>query len=155
MKTAGFGRYVLAFVVAVAFATAWGSVVQTQYNLAALASIGADIEAVRWQTTLRDLFSGFFPTYGGYVVVPALLIAFAIAAAIARRQPRARLPLYVLAGFLAILAGIPLVNQIAPLALVFGATRDWSCTLWMAAGGGGAGALFALSTRYRRQPALR
>lgn len=151
MKTSNLGFIVLAFLVAVVVAIAWGSVVQTQYNLAALGTIGMDVEAVRMQTTFRDLFSGFFPTYGGYIVLPSLLVAFFVAGLIIWKWlPTSslvlRLALFALAGGLAILIGIPLVNWLSPLALLIGASRDFSCTAWMAVGGIVAGLIFAAMT---------
>lgn len=148
MKASPLGAMALAFLLALVLTTAWGSVVQTQYNLAALSSLGVDVGAVRWQTTLRDLFSGFFPTYGGYVVLPALLVGFVAAFFAARRLPQVRMPLYSLAGGLAIFLAIPLVNLLSPVALLVGATRDWGCTFWMSVGGLVAGALFAWLTRH-------
>lgn len=147
MNTSRTGRVILALLAAVALAVVWGSIVQTQFNLAALASIGADIGPVRLHTTLRDIFSGFFFTYGGYIVAPALLVAFAVTEYLARRLPGARLVLHALAGGVALLLAIPLVNTLAWVALLIGATRDWNCTLWMALGGVPAGLLFAWMTR--------
>lgn len=147
MKASSLRGMVPAFLLALVFATAWGSVVQTQYNLAALAGIGVDIDAVRWQATLRDLFSGFFPTYGGYVVLPALLVSFVVASLLARKLPQVRMPLVSLAGGVAIFLAIPLVNVLSPVALLVGASRDWGCTLWMAVGGLLAGVIYAWLTR--------
>lgn len=145
MKASAFQGFVPAALLALLIAIVWGSVVQTQYNLAALASIGADVGSVRIQATLRDVFSGFFPTYGGYVVLPALLVAFGIALLVERRLPSfARIPLFALAGGLAVFLAIPIVNQLAPVALLVGATRDWSCTFWMSIGGVVAGLAFTL-----------
>lgn len=155
MKTSHIGTIVLAFLVAVVAAIAWGSVVQTQYNLAGLASIGADVDAVRVQTTFRDLFSGFFPTYGGYIVLPSLLVSFIVAALVVKMwlphaALAARMALFAIAGGLAILIGIPLVNWLSPLALLIGASREFSCTAWMAVGGIWAGLIFAAMTQRRR-----
>lgn len=160
MKTSDIGRILLAFLIAVVVAIAWGSVVQTQYNLAALSSIGVDVDTVRMNTTLRDLFSGFFPTYGGYIVLPSLLVAFIAAWLVMWKwlpaDPlAARLALFALAGGLAILIGIPLVNWLSPLALLIGASRDFSCTAWMAVGGAVAGLVFAAMTHRRWMPAER
>lgn len=153
------GRFLAAFVAALILAIVWGSVVQTHYNLQALAAIGTDVGAVRMSTTMRDIFGGFFPTYGGYVVLPSLLVAFVAAAWLSRHALKARIVLYALAGFAALLAGIPLVNKLAPVALLVGATRDFSCTFWMAVGGAVAGLLFALLTRvpgaWDQRPAAR
>lgn len=159
MKTSNMGRFLAAFVAALILAIVWGSVVQTHYNLQALAAIGTDVGAVRMSTTMRDIFGGFFPTYGGYVVLQSLLVAFVAAAWLSRHALKARIVLYALAGFAALLAGIPLVNKLAPVALLVGATRDFSCTFWMAVGGAVAGLLFALLTRvpgaWDQRPAAR
>ena len=154
MKASSLRGVIPAFLFAVILATAWGAVVQTQYNLAALAGIGVDVGAVRWQATMRDLFSGFFPTYGGYVVLPALLVSFIVASLLARRLPQARIPLVSLAGGVAVFLAIPLVNWLSPVALLVGASRDWGATLWMAVGGLLAGLLYAWLTRPAHRAAL-
>ena len=159
MKSTGIVHVAVAFLVAVVIAVAWGSVVQTQYNLAALATIGADIGPVRMNATLRDLFSGFFPTYGGYIVLPALLVAFGIAEFLSRRYlPGWRLALFGLVGFISIFLAIPLVNKLSPVALLVGATRDWGCTFWMSVAGIVSGLVFAwmtrIAARQHRQPAM-
>jgi hypothetical protein len=135
---------VVAFLVAVLFATLWGAIVQTQFNLAGLASIGTEIPlGLRAQSTLADIFSGFTPTYAGYVVAPSLLVAFAVAAWIAWRAPGAPSFWFALGGFVAIVLAIPLVNYLSPVALLIGASRDWLCTILMALGGAAAGLWFA------------
>ena len=139
-------RLILAFLAAVLLTVVWGSVVQTQYNLAALNGIGADIGlGTNLRATFTDIFSGFSLTYGGYIVLPALLVAFAVVWQVVKRIG-APLPWFGLAGGLAILLGIPLVNWLSPLALLIGATRDLSCTVLMAAGGAAGGILFAWIT---------
>ncbi len=142
---------VIAFFAAVVLATVLGSIIQTQYNLDALRSIGAEItDGVRLQTTVGDIASGFTPTYGGYIVLPALLVGFAVAWwIIGKGRQSLRLALFALAGGLAILAAIPLVNWLSPVALLVGASRDFSCTVLMALGGSVAGVLFASLTSPR------
>jgi hypothetical protein len=136
-------QVVLAFLAAVLFATVWGAIVQTQFNLAALNSIGADIGLMlNLRTTLADIFSGFSLTYAGYFVLPAFLVAFAAAWWVSRQIGTAPQLWFALAGGLAILLAIPLVNYLSPLALLIGATRDWLCTALMALGGVGAGLIF-------------
>lgn len=150
MKPASTRRLIVAFLAAVVVTVVWGSVVHTQYNLAALTGIGAEIgPGVNLQATLTDIFSGFSLTYGGYVVLPALLVAFFLAWLVVRRTG-APLAWFGLAGGLAILAAIPLVNWLSPLALLFGATRDFSCVVLMAAGGAVGGILFAWMTHLWR-----
>jgi hypothetical protein len=151
MNTTSTPRVILGFLAAVVVTVVWGSVVQTQYNLAALTGIGADIgPGTNLRATLTDIFSGFFPTYGGYVVLPALLVAFFVAWLVVRRTG-APLPWFALAGGLAILAGIPLVNWLSPLALLIGANRDPSSIVVMALGGVAGGVLFAWITRLPRR----
>lgn len=151
MNSASARRLIPAFLAAVVLTVVWGSVVQTQYNLAALTGIGAEIgPGINLQATLTDIFSGFSPTYGGYVVVPALLVAFFVAWLVVKRTG-APLPWFGLAGGVAILAGIPLVNWLSPLALLIGASRDLSCVVLMAVGGALGGILFAWMS-FLRQP---
>lgn len=143
MNTTRVQRLILGFLAAVVVTVVWGSVVQTQYNLAALSGIGVDIgPAINLRATLTDIFSGFSLTYGGYVVLPALLVAFFLAWQVVRRTG-APLLWFGLAGGLAILAGIPLVNWLSPLALLIGASRDVSSIVLMAVGGLIGGVLFA------------
>lgn len=143
-RSTSFPRLLLAFLVAVVIATVWGSVVQTQYNLAGIASVGAEVSGVRFSTTLGDIFSGFTPTYGGYIVLPSLLVAFLVAWWLSRLTSLSPMLWFGLAGFAAILAGNPIVNAISPLALLVGATRDFSCLLLMSVGGAIAGLVFVL-----------
>jgi hypothetical protein len=146
-------RLIPAFLAAVVLTVVWGAVVQTQYNLAALTGIGVDIgPGVNLRATLTDAFSGFSPTYGGYVVLPALLVAFFLVWFVVRRAG-APLLWFALAGGLAILAGIPLVYWLSPLALLIGASRDFSSVVLMAVGGALGGMLFAWMV-YLRRPAL-
>lgn len=135
-------RLIAGFIAAVIFTVIWGSFIQTQYNLAALSAIGADIgPGTNLRATFTDIFSGFSLMYGGYVVLPALLVAFIIAWLVVRHTS-APMFWFALAGGLAILVGIPLVNWLSPLALLIGATRDLSCTILMAIGGIAGGILF-------------
>ncbi len=145
------GKLAIMFVVGVLIATVWGAIVQTQFNLAALVGLGVDITGgVRFGTTLRDIFSGFSLTYGGYVVLPSLLVAFLVCAWLVRYLPGPPLIWFIIAGYASIPIGNAIVNYLAPVALLVGATRDLSCTLLMAIGGALAGLVFgwAYSQRY-------
>ncbi len=153
MNSTSVWRLIAALLAAVVLTVVWGSVVQTQYNLAALTGIGVEIGAgINLRATLTDIFSGFSLMYGGYIVLPALLVAFFIAWLVVRRTG-APLPWFALAGGLAILAAIPLVNWLSPLALLIGASRDFSSVVLMAVGGAVAGILFALIAYLRSSEA--
>lgn len=147
MSIARVQRLILGFLAAVVVTVVWGSVIQTQYNLAALTGIGADIGLVTTlRATLTDIFSGFSLTYGGYIVLPSLLVGFIVAWLVVRHTGYP-LPWFALAGGLAIVAGIPLVNWLSPVALLIGASREVSSIFVMAAGGIIGGILFACMTR--------
>lgn len=98
-----------------------GSIVQTQFNLAAIAALGAPIPiTVRLHTTLQDL-AGFAPAFAA-VAGAAFLVAFPVAARLARRLHRPAL-LYTLAGIAAIITAILSMNALLGLAGI-GATRS-------------------------------
>jgi hypothetical protein len=146
-------RVVYAFVAALVVATLWGSIVQTQFNLNALANLGVDITiGVRTKTTISDIFSGFSLTYGSYVVLPSLFFAFAAAWFISRNQPRHAALWFAAAGAVGVLLGNPVVNYLSPLPLLVGATRDTLCLILMALGGGAAGVVFISIARHVSAP---
>lgn len=150
MNTAMIQRLILGFLAAVVLTVVWGSVVQTQYNLAALTGIGVEVgPGTNLRATFTDIFSGFSLTYAAYMVLPALLVAFSVTWLVVQRTG-APLLWFGLAGGLAILAAIPLVNWLSPLALLIGASRHFSCTVLMAVGGVVGGVLFAWMTQPQR-----
>jgi len=67
-----------AYVAAVALATVWGSVFQTQHTLHRLGELGVAVDAgMRASATLRDLL-GFAPVYA-LIVAATLLVVFVVA----------------------------------------------------------------------------
>src|SRR5690606_21119826 len=108
------GRGLMAFVVAVLVAVVIGAVIQTQYNLAALIRLGADIPlSVRWRTTGEDLL-GFSPIYS-ILVVLALACSLPVAALISRRLPRVRGLVFALAALAGLIVAVQVVNHLAPM----------------------------------------
>jgi len=147
---------VLAFITAVLLTTVTGSIIQTQYNLSALNSIGAEIgSGLRISETGRDIFSGFSPTYASHIVLPSLFIAFIVASWASKRLGISRVVMLGAAGGIAIAIGIPLVNWLAPVALLVGATRDVSCTALMALGGVLGGVIFSFISASDIHPQFR
>ncbi|MDR6992933.1 hypothetical protein [Luteimonas sp. 3794] len=148
-RTLGWGQRIAAFVAALLLATVWGSVVQTQFNLQALAALDVDVPLrVRALTTLQDLV-GFGPAYAG-IVLAAWLPAFLVAALLVRVWPKARVPLYALAAGVGLIAAVRAVDAVAPMPVLIDATRGIGGLLAMAAGSLLAGAAFAWWTRTRR-----
>lgn len=143
-------RLGIGFVLAVIVAALWATIVQTQFNLAALVDLGAVVPpALRRETTLHDI-AGFAPLFAAVASV-AFLLAFALAAWLARRAPRARGVLFVLAGWLGLIVAVRLIDAFVPPPVLIAATRSLVGLLAMTAGGALAGGLFArLSAPSRR-----
>lgn len=112
----------LNFVLAVVVATVLGSIIQTQFNLAAIAGLGVDIPLrMRFGTTLHDLWR-FTPVFGAMVTV-TLLAALPAAALLARALPEWRGALFFVAGAAGILTTFVIVNAALPMPTFIGATR--------------------------------
>lgn len=138
-------RRVFAFIAAVVLATLWGSVEQTQSNLANLVALGADIPfALRLQTTFSDLL-GFGPLYGG-VVAATFLVAFPVAS----RLPGPRSAWFALAGFTGLVAAIRLIDALVPPPVLIAATRGTPGLVAMTAGGALGGLLYVWLRRAPR-----
>lgn len=135
-------RTLLQFLLAVLLATAVGSIIQTQYNLAAIQAIGAPIPlGVRLRTTGLDLL-GFSPTFG-LLVLLGFLFAMPVAAWSSRVLPTLRWPVFALAGAVAVLLALMLANALAPMPTLIAANRTVSGTLGLMASGSAGALLFA------------
>lgn len=129
-------------------ATVWGSLVQTHWNLQALADLGIDMPAaVRVQTSLQDLI-GFAPVYAG-ILAAGWLPALTLAALLARRWPAWRSVLLAAAAGAGMVAAVRAVDAVAPMPVFIDATRHWPGLLAMAAGAVVAGLLYARLTARR------
>ncbi len=126
-------------------ATVWGSVVQTQWNMQALAGLGVEIPlAERIRMTGLDLI-GFAPLYAG-ILAAGWLPALAVAALLARRWPAWRAPLLALAAAVGMVAAVRAVDAVAPMPVFIDATRHLPGLLAMASGAAIAGLLYARLT---------
>jgi vacuolar-type H+-ATPase subunit I/STV1 len=138
-------RLLFAFIAAVAATTATGSIVQTQFNLAALTAMDVPISlGIRLQTTGHDLLS-FTPAFGA-IVAAGFLIAFLVAGWLVGRLPQARTGLYALAGAVAVASAMLIMNAIFGLSLV-AATRSIAGLAALALAGALGGMVFAASWR--------
>lgn len=120
-------------------ASAWGSVVQTQFNLQALAELpvaGAGLTpGLRLATTLQDLLH-FGPLFGGLVLaggLPALALAAWLAPRL-RAVGAARTGLFALAALLGVIAAVRCVDAVAPMPVFIDATRSSLGLLLVCAG---------------------
>lgn len=142
-------RLALAYLAAVVLATLWGALVQTQFNLAALQDLGAQVPwALRLRTTGQDVL-GFGPLYLAVVAV-SFALAFPTAAVISRYWPRWRAVLCALAGFTALIVAVRVIDAATPPPVLIAATRSTPGLLAMSLGGAFAGLLFARLTLRRR-----
>ncbi len=116
-------RRLFGFLLAVLIAAAWASIVQTQFNLAALEQLGITVpSALRWQTTGQDLL-GFAPLFA-IIAIPALAIAFPLAALLARGAPAARYGWFALGGWIGLIVAIRSVDALVPPTVLIAATRS-------------------------------
>ena len=131
-----FSGIALAWLAAVLVATALGSVIQTQYNMAAIRALDAPVPAGTWlMVTLKDLV-GFGSFYFGAVAV-SFLVALGVAALVARALPARRTLVFALAGGVAILGFLQILPVFLPAAdlKIIAATRFASGTVLMVAAG--------------------
>jgi len=137
------------FLAAVLIATLLGCIVQTQFNIAAIAGLGIEI---RWpqriSMTLHDLGS-FAPIYGAMVAV-TLLLALPVAARCARAWPRARPWWFLAAGACGILVAFQIADAALPMPTFIAATRGPGGLLTMMASAALGSGAFGLLSRRRR-----
>jgi hypothetical protein len=130
-----------AWLAAVFVAAGWGSVVQTQFNLAELQALGAEVPfALRMQTTGQDLI-GFAPLFAAVAAV-AFALAFPLAAWFARPRPNLRAAWFAVAGLLALVVAIRLVDAVTPPPVLIAATRGIPGLLLVCVGGALAGFVY-------------
>jgi hypothetical protein len=144
--------HLIALLAAWLLATAWGSVVQTQWNLQALAGLGVDIALVdRLRTTWQDLI-GFAPVYAG-ILAAGWLPALAVGNWLGGRWPSARDAWLAAAGGAGMVAAVLAVDAVAPMPSFIDATRHLPGLLSMAAGAVLAGFAYGrLTSRAQRKP---
>ncbi|MBL0919248.1 MAG: hypothetical protein IBJ14_11125 [Hydrogenophaga sp.] len=129
----GWARHLVPLLLAWLLAAAWGSVVQTQWNLQALAALGVDIPlAVRARTTGQDLL-GFALLYAG-ILAAGWLPALTVGHWLGRRWPGWRTTLLALAAGVGMVAAVRAVDAAAPMPVFIDATRHGPGLLTMAAG---------------------
>ena len=125
-----------------ALAAAWGSVVQTYWNLQALVEVGVNIPAADWLRVMGQDLMGFAPVYGG-ILAAGWLIALPVASGLARWWPAGRSVLLAVAAGVGMVAAVRAVDAVAPMPVFIDATRGLPGLLAMAAGAVLAGWLYA------------
>lgn len=145
-------RLFLAFLAAVLLMAVLGTIVQTQFVLAALAAVGAPLTlSDRLAMTGADLV-GFAPVYA-LVIAVGLLVAFAVAGFLSRRLKVPHVLVFVLAGAAAIALMLVLMRLVFFGIPLIAGTRTMAGTLAQIACGALAGLVFALAAP--RKPGTR
>lgn len=133
----GWIRTGMSWAIAVLIAVLLGSLVQSGFNLAAIAGLGVGLSTGDvLGTVLHDLAS-FTPLYALLIAI-AFLIAWPVAAAMQRIFPGQRRLLFTLAGFSAIWTTIAIMNRALPITAI-AATRELQGILMLALAGALAG----------------
>lgn len=134
----------LAWALAVLLTASVGSMLQTQFNLAAIAALSESIGLMtRLQVTAQDLL-GFMPLWS-LVVALALLPAFTLAAGLHRWTQWNRMAWFVVAGITALASAFWLLNWVLPITPI--AALRSSAGYWaMASSGALGGWLYARLT---------
>ena len=154
MKLMTVRRIVFLYLLAVLVATLLGSLVQTQFNLAALQAMDVPVDlATRAQSSLHDLLT-FTPIFV-VMVAATLLLALPLAEALGRIFKPWRWLLYFLGGFVGIWAAFTLANTLLPMPTFIAATRETSGLLSMMAAVGLGSALFGRLTKPKARRGLR
>lgn len=137
-------RVILAFGLAVALTTVLGSVLQTQFNLGALQALGAEVPlSARLAATGADLAG--FPQMFGPLTGAAFFVAFLFTALLRRWVKPRRGALYALAGAVAILAMVLIMQAVFGLMPIAAARGLFGFASLVLAGALG-GAVFARVT---------
>jgi len=138
--------HLLPLLLALVLAAAWGSVVQTQWNLQALIGLGLEIPFDdRMRTTGQDLM-GFAPVYAG-ILAAGWLPALALASLLVRWWPAGRNLLLAVAAGAGMVAAVRTIDAVAPMPVFIDATRHLPGLLAMASGAVVAGLFYAKLTR--------
>lgn len=141
-------RSAIGYLAAVTITSVAGSIVQTQFNLAALQGLGVSIPLdLRLHTTVQDLI-GFAPLFAA-LVAAALLVAFVVTGLLLRWLPLPVISLHVLAGTAAMLALLLIMDAMLPVTPI-AAARSTAGLLTMSLSGAPGGLLFAAIARRMR-----
>lgn len=143
-------RLLLAYLAATLACAALGSVIQTQFNLAAIAALGAEIPpALRLSTTGQDLLR-FAPLWAGILAL-GFLIAFVVALLIHAFLRRQRSALLIAAGTVSVFTTLWAMQAMLPITVIAAARSGAGFVLLGLTGALGGWAFDQLSRRPARQ----
>lgn len=135
-----------AYAAAVITTAALGSVVQTQFNMAAIASLGVPVPVDVWApVTGEDLmrFGPIMAAVAGAALMPALLLALFVA----RALPSWRWSIFAAAGVVGLWAAFSMMGFFTPMPTLVAAVRSTAGLAAMSATGVAGGLVFAWLSR--------
>lgn len=138
-------RHIIGYVVALLFFVIIGSTVATQFNLAAISSLGLAVPLItRLNTTIQDIM-GVAPLFGA-IFGTGLLIALIVGGLIVRWLPRLRTQIYLSACFLAVIVTLIAMKTTFNITAI-AATRGLDGFIALCVVGGLSGYIFAKISR--------
>jgi hypothetical protein len=134
-------RIILAFMVAVTAAAVTASVIQTQFNLAALTALAVEIDMhTRIATIFHDLLH-FSPTIAVFLSL-TLLVALPLAYWLGAGKPRHERLWFVAAGVIGLMVTFTIIDHLLPMPTLIAANRTNLGFLLLSSCGGLAGWIF-------------
>lgn len=135
-------RIAIAFLIALVVASITASIIQTQFNIAALQDWSVEIDlALRKEATFHDILN-FSPTFA-IILGTSLLFSLPIAYFIDRRRPNPEPIWFVVGGAVGLWVAFMIVDALLPMPTLIAVNRTIPGLLSMVACGGFAGYLFA------------
>jgi ABC-type spermidine/putrescine transport system permease subunit I len=134
-------RIILAFMVAVTAAAMTASVIQTQFNLAALTALAVEIDMdTRIATMFHDVLH-FSPTMAVLLSI-SLVLALPVAYWLGRGQPKHERRWFVAAGLIGLMVAFSVIDYLAPVPTLIAANRTALGFIMLSSCGGLAGWIF-------------
>ncbi len=134
-------RIIIAFMVAVTAAAITASVIQTQFNLAALTALSVDIDMdARISTMYHDVLH-FSPTMAVFLSL-TLVLALPVAYWLGRGQPRHERRWFIAAGVIGLMIAFSIIDYLAPMPTLIAANRTALGFILLSSCGGLAGWIF-------------
>lgn len=141
---------ILHFFCALVFSTIIGTLVQSQFNLIAIAQLTGGIGLGDWLATCWFDLLNFGPILAA-ILLPTLAGAFVLAALLERFYARSDYLLYFFIAALSLYVALHIINYFAPMPTLIAASRTLSGTLGLLASAGLGGVLFVYLRRRHYQ----
>lgn len=135
-------RLIAHYFLALMLASLLGTLVQSQVNLMAIASLIGGISWTDWLATCWFDLLHFTPTLAA-ILVPTLAVAFFVAALLLRVYSRSAYLVYFVVTLMVLYGVLLVINHVAPMPTLIAANRTWAGTLGLLLSGGIGASLFA------------